>query len=365
MDGMSIELQMAAQKYQDQAMATAAQTKNSLTIAQLYDQSAKYLEQSKTAHDRLSQQWELSQERLTQQKALAQMRALGADPSKLQDKVEGIAEGREPAVPGMRGSALMDLAEKYSKDVLGKPYDATLYPRRKRAQEAFATGIEGRQVRSLNVAIAHLDTVEELSRALGNSDFPTLNRLANTVSTQLGYSMPTSFNAAKQIVTAEIIKAVVANGGGVQERQEAAKQLDSSSSWDQLIGVIGTYKSLLGGQMKGLQKQYERNTGLYDFQTMLEPETVKALTSAGVAPAPLSTPPGYRKTGDDKGVLSQAGDLLAHQFWESPFPSMGDIRSNLAGSTLESERAEGRIPGAPEFREFLRQLPGWGVEQVK
>lgn len=43
MEQMSVALQMAAAQYDDQAMATAAKTKNSLVIAQLYDKQAKTL----------------------------------------------------------------------------------------------------------------------------------------------------------------------------------------------------------------------------------------------------------------------------------------------------------------------------------
>lgn len=147
-----------------------------------------------------------------------------------------------------------------------------------KAVKDFSTGVQGRQVNAFNTAIDHLSTMDKLSDALQNGDTKAINAIANTVASQTGSAAPTNFNAAKQIVTAEVIKAVVASGGGVTERQEAERNFAAASSPAQLKGVINTYKQLLGGQLNSLGLQYEVNTGRKDFDKKLTGEAKQEFT---------------------------------------------------------------------------------------
>ena len=138
-----------------------------------------------------------------------------------------------------------------------------------KATKDFSTGTQGRQVTAFNTAIDHLATMDKLSDALQNGDVKLINSLGNTIARQTGQPAPTNFDAAKQIVTAEVIKAVVASGGGVTERQEAERNFAAANSPAQLKGVIQTYKKLLGGQLSSLGLQYENTTGKKDFESKL------------------------------------------------------------------------------------------------
>jgi hypothetical protein len=159
-----------------------------------------------------------------------------------------------------------------------------------KALKDFSTGIQGRQVNAFNTAIDHLGTMDKLSDALANNDIKAFNSLGNVIARQTGSPAPTNFDAAKQIVTAEVIKAVVASGGGVTERQEAERNFAAANSPQQLKGIINTYKQLLGGQLNSLNLQYENTTGRKDFDKKLTGEAknvVKELRgSAGGGAAP-------------------------------------------------------------------------------
>jgi hypothetical protein len=161
---------------------------------------------------------------------------------------------------------------------------------RTQAVKAFSTGKQGQQVNAFNTAIDHLGTMDKLSDALANGDVKAINALGNEVAKQTGASAPTNFNAAKQIVTSEVIKAVVASGGGVTERQEAEANFANANSPAQLKGVINTYKQLLGGQLKSLNLQYENTTGRKDFDKKLTPEAKATLTrlQSAETPAPAT-----------------------------------------------------------------------------
>ena len=130
---------------------------------------------------------------------------------------------------------------------------------------AFTSGVEGRRVTALNTAVAHLDTMTQLTAALQNGDTKAINAAANVISKQTGQPAPTNFDAAKQIVAAEVIKAVVANGGTGKEREEAANNISTANSPEQLAGVIKTYQELMGGQLDSLRVQYQNGSGRDDF----------------------------------------------------------------------------------------------------
>jgi hypothetical protein len=159
------------------------------------------------------------------------------------------------------------------------------------ANKAFSTGVQGKQVTAFNTAIDHLATMDKLSDALQNGDTKAINYLGNVVAQQTGAPAPTNFNAAKQIVTSEIIKAVVASGGGVTERQEAERNFSSANSPAQLKGLIQTYKKLLGGQLNSLNVQYENTTGKKDFTKKLTPDAKTELDAVRGNSAPANMSP--------------------------------------------------------------------------
>lgn len=137
------------------------------------------------------------------------------------------------------------------------------------AVKAFSSGKQGNTVRSFNTAVSHLDTLGQLADALNNRDLPALNKVGNFYAQQSGNPAPTSFNAAKKIVGDEIVKAIVGAGGGVADREEAAKTIDAANSPAQLKSVIKTYQELMVGQLGGLEQQYKTSTKRDDFGNLL------------------------------------------------------------------------------------------------
>jgi hypothetical protein len=193
-------------------------------------------------------------------------------------------------------------------------YDQTHFAEKSGVIQNFSRGPASQAVNSLNVSVAHLGTLAQLGDALQNGNIPIINKLSNTISAQLGRPAPTNFEAAKEIVGDEVVKAVV---GGVnsQADREAIKHLILSQQTPaQLKGVIQTFTTLLGGQLDGQRQRYQAGTGLNNFdQKYLAPATREALASgrggaidpaiskmvypsgipiqAGVAPTGGATPP--------------------------------------------------------------------------
>jgi hypothetical protein len=213
-------------------------------------------------------------------------------PEAVKRMAEKIANYQMPPVSIARavGAAVMAEVAKIAPD-----YDAKLYSAENKALGNFYGGTEGRSVRSINVAIAHLDTLDDLTDALRNGDTKRFNQIANTVAQETGSAAPTNFALAKQIVGAEINKAIVPGVGGVSERQALADDLNAANSPEQLQGVIATAQKLLAGQTAGLKTQFTGTTGQSGetFDKLLMDRTKQVLgtsaADAGKARPPAAT----------------------------------------------------------------------------
>jgi len=195
--------------------------------------------------------------------------------TQVENTAQMIANGQIKPLSGfaMRspyGQAVMSRVKDLNPDYRAGDVESSI-----KATKDFATGKNGNTVRSLNVAVNHLNTLGQLSEALNNNDINLFNKLGNAYAQQTGSPIPTNFNAAKKIVADEIVKGIVGSGGGVTDREEAAASINAANSPAQLKGVIDTYKQLLGGQLSGLKQQYETTTGKKDFNKFISPNTQK------------------------------------------------------------------------------------------
>lgn len=196
---------------------------------------------------------------------------LSTVPAGLKSTIKAIAEGRSTyADLGIRGKDREAMVERVNQ--YDPSFDAPEARSRFKAIQDFSTGKNGNTVRSLNVSIDHLGTLQKAADALQNGNIQVFNKLGNAIASATGQPAPTDFTATKKIVADEIVKGIIGSGGGVTDREEAAKSIDGANSPAQLTGVINRYKDLLGGQLHGLKKQYEDTTKRTDFESRLTPE---------------------------------------------------------------------------------------------
>jgi hypothetical protein len=176
-----------------------------------------------------------------------------------------------------RGQAILAEVEKQYPG-----YDRSTAQAKVAAARDFTVGKDGASLRSIGTATKHLDMLDGMVSALDNGNTPLLNKLGNTWSTQTGGTAPGNFDAAKDIVGKEVIKGIVAGGGGVGEREEAAAALDKAKTPAQLRGVIATYKTIMGAQQESLLQQRDA-AGLP--RSTLPNYTEGASNAPGSAPA--------------------------------------------------------------------------------
>jgi hypothetical protein len=159
-------------------------------------------------------------------------------------------------------------------------YDQNSFGSRAKAIRDFATGTQGNSIRSFDVAVDHLDTLQKYVAAMKNGDIPLLNKLRNAWQQETGSSLPTNVQAVAPIVGAEVSKAIIGSNNALADREELRQPLQTARSPEQLAGAIEGYKSLMGGQLKGLKKQYEDTTGKKDFDKRIR-DTTKSVLMGG------------------------------------------------------------------------------------
>ena len=170
---------------------------------------------------------------------------------------------------------------------------------------AFSAGMEGRNVRSFNTAINHLDTMDKLATALDNGDIRAFNAASTAFSKETGKSAPTNFDAAKAIVGGEVAKALTGSNMALKDREEIRDAIARSNSPAQLKGVIQTLQELMGGQLSSLKQQYEVGTNRKDFDTRLSGRA-KQVIAGMETPGEAAPAPAKPITGADQQALDWA-----------------------------------------------------------
>lgn len=153
-----------------------------------------------------------------------------------------------------------------------------------RAVQAFDTGKQGDTTRSLNVSVAHLNTLKDLGTALNNGDITLINAAKQKFAEAFGVPAPTNFDAARAIVADEVAKGVIGGQTAQADREALAASLKRERSPQAINGAIGTFQNLLAGQLHGLRQQYQSSTGRQDFNDKLFPETISVLEGSHQKP---------------------------------------------------------------------------------
>lgn len=164
---------------------------------------------------------------------------------------------------------------------LNPEYDAKNYNPAVASLKSFTSGKDSQTVQALNNVTNHIAALRALAQAQGNGNVPAFNAAANWWAKQTGQPAPTNFDAAKQIIAGEIVKAIAGAGGGEGDRQTASQTLSGAQSPAQINGALDTIQGLVGSQVHTLQQKYEQGTGRHDFPRFLSDVVRKGFNIGG------------------------------------------------------------------------------------
>lgn len=140
-------------------------------------------------------------------------------------------------------------------------FDATQYQVRMSVKRDFNSGKSATNIRSLNTAISHLETMAYKASKLDNSSLPIWNSIVNKGITAVGDPRVVGLNTTATAVESELASVFKGMGATDQEIKAWRANFNSSQSPKQIKESIDTAVELLGGRLQALNSQYETGMG--------------------------------------------------------------------------------------------------------
>lgn len=346
----TIELQLAAQKFDDQAMATAARTKNSLVVAQLYDKQVQALEQLKTSGAQVA----------TQRRAAMQAEAQAFIQS-TPDITEKMRRGDIPPPSRTPRDTAAGYVDRLRLDILSQDpnFQYDLFDRKQRerripiaAEQAGATAaartsaVAGTNIELvMRAAGPVIENAAEKARAVPATAFPALNRILQTASENIGDPALRDFQIANLELAEALARAMNPRSSviAVATMNRAIEYLstaDSPEAYDRVLRNISRF----------VQREFDV-VGQQRRGEPIAPINIPDSTQRSLQPTPRQFLP---RTGGTTGVTPPTSD--------NPTPTVGPPG---AAST------EANIPGYSKGRGLAQEpiydpfgLKGWKLREL-
>lgn len=204
-------------------------------------------------------------------------------PSGDQKMVKAMVEGRQPPPPGKALATpywrrMVELATTYDPS-----FDMGRWSARVQTRKNFATGVEGRTIRSLNTVANHIGELDKAGEALNNWKTGTLgpgskplNEVTRWLRDKGQDPRLTDFETAASAVSTELEKAFRGSQTAISGIKEWRKSMDPAMSPEQMKSANKMLAKLLLGQLEGLAGQYAAGMGKNaDPLTILQPQAAK------------------------------------------------------------------------------------------
>jgi hypothetical protein len=198
----------------------------------------------------------------------------------------------------------------------------------------FTSGKSANNVRSLNTAIGHLETLQKAAQGLDNSSVPMWNRVANAIESGTGDPRVVRFVTAANAVENELAALFKGTGATDQEIKEWRRAFNENMSPEQLKASTSQAVELMGSRLLALRDQYEKSMGKPADFGFLNAKSRSVLKEMGVdvdalepsrqpAQVPSATPA-------DSSAATAATNPAAQPFTQRTTPSGRTIPEPLS-----------------------------------
>lgn len=163
--------------------------------------------------------------------------------------------------PGSSGGATMDKVFE-----LNPGYSEPLYPQITAARRDLVSGQTRKFMDAVNTGINHLTLLDQAYDAMHNGDIKVLNKVKNSLGIAFESNQPAAvYDSIVHTVADEVVKATIATGGGVTDRNAATEALSRDFSSPTGHAVIQAQRGLLAGKVPAVQASVYANMGLPAF----------------------------------------------------------------------------------------------------
>lgn len=205
---------------------------------------------------------------------------LKALPPSIASQVKGLSEGKI-AFPAGRTTGtpywqqMMQLVSQYDPN-----FDATNYNARSATRKDFTSGKSAQNITALNTAMGHLSSLSDAYDTLGNTGYPMLNSIANTVENQFSpdtQAALTNVAARGHAVSEELAKVFRSTGMAESDVKAWEDKLSTNASPAQSKALIGSAIELMNSRLEALGQQYNQGMGASkNGIELLSPQAQKA-----------------------------------------------------------------------------------------
>lgn len=187
-----------------------------------------------------------------------------------------LSPARVTSIRGGRRERIIGLAMMYDPS-----FDMSQYPARQKLRADFTSGKGAANLRSLNTAIGHLDSLGRSADKLDNSPIQLWNKIANFTLAQTGDPRIVEFNNTANAVAGEMATIFKNTSGTDQEIKAWREQLSSSQSPEQIHGAINQLIELMASRMEALAGQWQSGMGKPKDFRFLNDKSEKILREFG------------------------------------------------------------------------------------
>jgi hypothetical protein len=156
-------------------------------------------------------------------------------------------------------------------------FDAVNYGNRAKTRGDFTAGKSAQNIRALNTAIGHLDTLSGQISGTASTFSPALNSVLNFGAQQIGKAGPTNFAQTASALSTELTSVFRGSGGAEADVKRYLSQLSGNASAEQKSAAVQNITDLLDSRLNALGDQYTQGMGkTIDPLQLLEPKAQEA-----------------------------------------------------------------------------------------
>ncbi len=189
-------------------------------------------------------------------------------------------------------------------------FDSSQYNVRVKLRQDFTSGKSADNVKALNTAVGHLDTLNKAGQALNNSTIKRYNSVKNWLAGEAGSKSVTDFKLAQNAVADELTKVFRGTGGTESDVKGWKESIDAAGSPEQLKSAVNGAIELMASRLMALNSQYEKGMGRPKDFSFLDDKARKILKSLGADVDNLDPTATRQAAGGPKGDVTTQDNVI-------------------------------------------------------
>ena len=223
---------------------------------------------------------------------------------------------------------------------LDPTWNASQHKIREQTRKSFTSGLDAKNITSINTLVGHLDSLNESAKGLDNKSIQAYNTVGNWVSAATGNPKVAKFNMDLGAVESELAAVFKQTGATDQEIKAWSGRINASQSPEQLKSVIHEAVELMGSRLSALKSKYDAGMGPFGQLQILSPKSRQTLEKLvgkeaveGLEPQQEARPEAESKAGGREA--DKANNIAAKATQSLQGKPPGEYKDKSSGQTIK------------------------------